>query len=89
VRSQELDSVIHIDVFQLKIFYDSVIPRNCLDMSLSTLLWLSLLEQGLGQMDPGCPAYLKILYSFWVGNGVRFAKLMVAESSLLFNSSHF
>ena len=29
------------------------------DMGLGTLLWVSLLEQGLGQMDPEGPSYLK------------------------------
>lgn len=32
--------------------------RNCLDMVLGTLLWVSLLEQGLSQMDPESPANL-------------------------------
>jgi len=32
--------------------------RRCLDMVLDPLFWVSLLEQGLGQMDPEIPANL-------------------------------
>ena len=35
------------------------ISRNCLDMVLSTLHLVSLLEEGLGQMDPEVPASFK------------------------------
>ena len=32
--------------------------RSCLDVALSTLLWVSLLEQGLGQRPPEIPSHL-------------------------------
>ena len=32
------------------------ISKPCLDVALGTLLWVSLLEEGLDQMDPEVPA---------------------------------
>ena len=41
------------------------ISKRHLDVVLGTLLWVSLLGQRLGQMDPGIPSYLSHFVILW------------------------
>lgn len=41
------------------------ISKSCLNVVLGTLLWVSLLEQGVGQMDPDVPSDLSYPVILW------------------------